>query len=339
MKKAAFTFNLYMVGLFILAFAMQMSSFGQTPVLQGKPVPVNFCISQTVMDLYSRINDYRLQNNLPPVQLSKSLCYVATLHAKDLMLHHPDQGGCNSHSWSDKSFWKPFCYPRDENKKNSVWDKPRELTAYPAKAYEIVYWENSPLVADTVIMVWKTEEYFNSFLLNTGKWREKPWNAIGIAIYENYACAWFGESTDPEGTAYVCGNMPVVQKKDTIKPGAVVKKPRITAVKKVKTDSLSTRPADTIPPKAVAPVSKTDTVAKTYYIIVKTNLSMDAATKLVGALKVQEYPGAKVITRDDKIRVSVFESTSKPEVMTKLKEVKKTYKDAWLYKTEKTTAP
>ncbi len=339
MKKTVFTFNLHLVGLLFLASALQLNSFGQTAAVQGKPVPVNFCISQTVMDLFTRINDYRRQNDLPPLQLSKSLCYVATLHAKDLMLHHPDQGACNSHSWSDKSFWKPFCYPRDENKKNSVWDKPRELTTYPARAYEIVYWENSPLVADTVMMVWKTEAYFNSFLLNTGKWRENPWNAIGIALYENYACAWFGESADPAGTAYVCGNIPVIQTKDTTKPAVVVRKPRISAVKTVKTDTLPKKPADTILLKAVVPVSNTDTVAKTYYIIVKTNLSMEAAAKLVNTLKVQEYPDAKVITRDDKIRISVFESSSKPEVMTKLKEVKKTYKDAWLFKTEKITGP
>ena len=339
MKKVVLTLKKFLVGLLILASAMQMNSFGQTAVTQGKPVPVNFCISQTVMDLYARINDYRRQNDLPPVQLSNSLCYVAALHAKDLMLHHPDQGACNSHSWSDKSFWKPFCYPRDENKKNSVWDKARELTTYPAKAYEIVYWENSPLVADTVIMVWKTEEYFNSFLLNTGKWREKPWNAIGIAIYENYACAWFGEMADPAGTAYVCGKILVVPKKDTLKPAAVVKKPRAVPVKPLKTDSLTKKAADTVHPKTIVPAGKTDTVAKTYYIIVKTNLSMDVATKLVNTLKSQEYPEAKVITRDNKIRISVFESSSKPEVMAKLKEVKKTYKDAWLFKTEKTTGP
>ena len=59
---------------------------------------------------------------------------------------------------------------------------------------------------------------------------------------------------------------------------------------------------------------------------------MSAATKLVTTLKATEYPDARVITRDEKIRVSVFESPSKPVVTAKLKEVKKTYTDAWLYK-------
>jgi len=26
----------------------------------------------------------------------------------------------------------------------------------------------------------------------------KQWNAIGIAVSENYACAWFGEVADPK---------------------------------------------------------------------------------------------------------------------------------------------
>ena len=332
MKEPVLKKILTILGLLILISALPGQSVGQPSVKQGKPVPVNFCITPAVMELFIRINEYRQQFSLPPVQLSKSLCYVASLHAKDLSLHHPDQGGCNFHSWSGKSFWKPFCYPKDENKINSVWDKPRELTTYPAKAYEIVYWENALLVTDTVIMVWKTEEYFNSFLLNSGKWQGKQWNAIGIAVYENYACAWFGDAPDPEGVAYVCGSAPEVHAPDTVKPVVAVKKVRVPKPKPVKTDSIISKPPDTLSAKPAEPIRTNDTTIKTYYIIVKTNLSMSAATKLVTTLKATEYPDARVITRDEKIRVSVFESPSKPVVTAKLKEVKKTYTDAWLYK-------
>jgi hypothetical protein len=320
---------------------------GQTVLKQGPPVPVSFCIGTGEMQLYRMINEYRKRFNLPPIPLSKSLSYVAALHAKDLFLHHPDQGACNFHSWSDKGFWKPFCYPKDESKKSSVWDKPRELTKYPSKAYEIVYWENNPLVLDTIIMVWETEDYFNSFLLNSGKWMGKTWNAIGIAVYENYACAWFGEISDPDGEAIVCGSKPVKPLQDTLKPPVppVVKpaaKPKKlktpkTAVKKA--DSLAIKPADTLhvisadsltgkPKTANLPV---DSTAGIYYIIVKTNVSADAAKKLAGTLS-GEFPAAKVLDKEGKIRVSVFESPDKATVMATLKEVKKKYKDAWLLK-------
>jgi hypothetical protein len=240
------------------------------------------------------------------------LSYVASLHAKDLFVNHPDQGACNVHSWSAKGSWSPFCYPKDETKKNSVWDKPRELTRYPSRAYEIVYWENNPLIADTIMMVWETESYYNGFLLNSGKWAEKKWNAIGIAIFENYACAWFGEVNDPEGDVLVCGTKTEKKSKDTT--GTVIK-PNVDK---------NIQPAKASLPK--------DSIPGTYYIIVKTNLSLKAANTLVNSLKTDQYPDAKVLVKDDKIRVSVFESADKATAMTKLKEVKKTYKDAWLFK-------
>jgi len=65
--------------------------FGQPLVKQGPPVPVSFCISAMEMELYGMINEYRVKYNLPPVPLSRSLSYVAHLHARDLFLHHPDQ--------------------------------------------------------------------------------------------------------------------------------------------------------------------------------------------------------------------------------------------------------
>ncbi len=283
---------------FLILIAIACDSATAQPVKQGPPVPANFCIGADEMYLYSMINDYRRIHSLPPIPLSKSLCHVAAMHVKDLFLHHPDQGACNFHSWSDKGFWTPFCYPRDENRKNSVWDKPHELTKYPSKAYEIVYWENNPLVRDTIMMVWKSEEYFNGFLLNTGKWQGKPWNAIGIAIYENYTCAWFGEVRDPEGEAMLCGTKPQKKFIETTKQGDL-------------------------------PV---DTVAGCYYIIVKTNLSLEVSTKLVNTLKAGAYPAAKAIEKDGKYRVSVFESPDRATVTAKLKGVKKTYKDAWLLK-------
>jgi hypothetical protein len=333
--------------LLTLLLVLRIGATGQTVVKQGNAVPASFCISPAVMELYNMINGYRRQNELPPIQLSRSLCYVASMHVKDLSLHHPDQGPCNFHSWSAKGFWKPFCYPKDENKKNSVWDKPREITRYPSKAYEIVYWENTPLVTDTVFMVWKTEEYFNSFLLNAGKWEGRQWGAIGIAVNENYASAWFGEAADPEGAARVCGSAPPEPVKDTVKAAAVVKKPVVPVKKPAKAkvkpvahdslaakgaDSLAKTPSDTLAGKVTAPVITDDTIPKTYYIIVKTNISMEAATKLANTLKSKDYPDAKVITAGDKIRVSVFESPVKTTATAKLREVKRTYRDAWLFK-------
>ncbi len=112
--------------LIFLLFALA----GNTQPLQKQvnSIPVNFRTSQDEMRLYNMINDYRKKYDLPPIPLSASLCYVASAHVRDLFFHHPDQDPCNFHSWSDKGPWKAFCYPRDENKKNSVWDIPKEIT-------------------------------------------------------------------------------------------------------------------------------------------------------------------------------------------------------------------
>lgn len=322
-------FNKTVILFFVLFAGSNQYVLSQGNVKQGNPVPLNFCIKDSEMKLYHMVNEYRGRYNLPPIPLSKSLCYVAAQHAKDLMLFHPDQGSCNFHSWSNKGNWKPFCYPRDETKKASVWDKPRELTTYPSKAYEIVYWENTQIVPDSIMNVWKTEEYFNNFLLNSGKWQDQPWNAIGIAIFENYVCAWFGMAADPEGSAIVCGTKvekPAV--KDTVKP--------------------TTPPKKTVPPKKPVPPqnkplksdslkpAKTDSTAHaqpgSWYIIVKTNLPMEAARKLADDLRLKGYPQAQVLEKDGKTRVSVFGSADKPTAAAKLKEVKMVYKDAWLLK-------
>ncbi|MEI6174079.1 MAG: CAP domain-containing protein [Bacteroidota bacterium] len=320
---------LLLFSLMALSTIMNQSAFAQKAVKQGNPVPTVFCIDAREMNLYHMINDYRKQNNLPPIPLSKSLSYVADLHAKDLFAHHPDQGACNFHSWSNKGFWAPFCYPKDENKKNSVWDKPRELTKYASRGYEIVYWENNPLVTDTVMMVWKTEEYFNSFLLNTGKWQGKPWNAIGIAVYENYACAWFGEVQDPEGAATVCGAAPEPPKKDTLtQPVKPVKKP-VVETKKGKAVTPDANRNDTLVKKV------NDTTSVVYYIIVNTLLPKDKANQLANSLKEKGYPDAKLIEKNGKLRVSIMESPDKTAMMGKLKEVKKIYRDAWILKGDK----
>ena len=328
-----------------LGLIVPTSGQSQNTVKQGPAVPSSFCIGKVEQELYLAVNKFRKENNLPPIPLSVSLSYVAALHAKDLFLNHPDQGSCNSHSWSAKGFWAPFCYPRDENKKNSVWDKPRELTHYPSKAFEIVYSENNPLIRDTILMVWQGEDYFRSFLLNTGKWQGKTWNAIGIAVYENYACAWFGEAVDSDGGVSVCGAPPVIRPADSARPvvappakpvvpkkakptpkQAGVKKDSIPAIKK---DTLISR-KDTVPVLAVKPAA--DSIRGIYYIIVKTNLSTEAAAKFATELQGTGYPFTKVLNEGGKVRISAFESPDKPTVTAKLREIKRTYRDAWLLK-------
>ena len=309
-----------------LVFCFLLTAYnGNAHQLQktANTIPSNYRISEVEMRLYGMINDYRRRYDLPPIPLSISLSYVASAHVRDLFFHHPDQEPCNFHSWSDKGPWKAFCYPRDENKKNSVWDEPREFTPYKDKGYEIVYWENSQVDIDSVFTLWKSVGYFNSFLMNTGKWQGTKWEAIGIGIYENYACAWFGQTADPGGPPLLEGQNPVPKEvADTVKPSEMIQDNAQEALPVVSGDSSQ---AATKANTAQGPPLK-------YYIIVRSNIPVKDVQKFIIFYTEKGYPATKSLEHEGKARISIFETFDKAEAMAKLKEVKRTYRDAWLMK-------
>jgi len=316
---------------FVLTFCLANLIIGQQVVKTVNSVPTNFCISTLEVKLYKMVNEYRKKFDLPPIPLSKSLCFVAASHVKDLYFNHPDDQPCNFHSWSDKGPWKPFCYPRDENKKNSVWDKPKEFTSYRGKGYEIVYWENNKVVIDSVIAFWKSIDYFKDFLMNTGKWQGKSWNAIGIGIYENYACAWFGEIPDHEGLPAICGIIAETLPPDTLNNSLL--KGKATKTSKTGVKAVNTKNADSITKElCMVKPECIDGMNGKIYVIVKSQISLADARRLLDGIKAKGYPDAKIILLGNKIRISVFESVSKSVAEKKLYEVKKVYKDAWMLK-------
>ncbi len=312
----------------LVILCSSMVSRGQMAEKTAKPVPASFCISSMEYKLYNMVNAYRQRYDLPPIPFSKSLCFVASTHVNDLFSHHPDQGSCNAHSWSDQGSWKPFCYPRDENKKNSVWDKPKELTPYRGKGFEIVYWENNAVVIDSIIALWKSMDYFNSFLMNTGTWQEKKWNAIGIGIHENYACAWFGELQDPEGEPNICGEeqkiilppeeKPAITGKEEPEKKAVVKKTSNELKKKEKPADLKVSGETTIPGK------------EKYYIIVKGTAPEKELQRFLKDLQSKGYSSSRLLERNGKQRISIMEFQKKSSADSALRQVKKTWEDAWI---------
>lgn len=317
------TFRNVVFFLFLILSAGLTGTAQNIPVKQVMDVPAGFCVTEAEWKLYRMINEYRRQYDLPPVPLSTSLCFVAKTHVKDLFLNHPDQDPCNAHSWSDKGPWKPFCYPGDENPKKgiSVWDKPKELSKYNGKGYEIVYWENNAVVIDSIITFWKSIDYFNGFLMNTGKWQGKRWNAIGIGIWENYAVAWFGEVPDPDGVPYVCGKEPVktAPVTDTAKP----KHDTLKAPAAVKAEPQK-------PPQQKPAVQPAPPSAGKYYIVVKSQLPLAESNRLADTLRAKGYPDAKVLKNNDKIRVVIFDALTREEANLKLSEARKLYRDAWI---------
>lgn len=162
------------------------------------------CLSKDEMKLYKLIMDYRKQKKLPSIPLSSSLTYVAKVHAQDLFDNKPEKGDCNTHSWSDKGKWTPCCYTPDHAKASCMWDKPRELTTYTGNGYEIAYWYSKDVIPELALKSWQGSKGHNPVIINQGVWKNQKWKAIGIGIYKNYACVWFGTEEDQNGKPKVC---------------------------------------------------------------------------------------------------------------------------------------
>lgn len=148
--------------------------------------------------LHALINQYRVSKGLAPIRLSKSLTYVAGIHAGDLGKNTPS-GSCNMHSWSGDGAWSSCCYTGDHAKASCMWNKPRELTDYPGNGYECSSMYSAGITADEALSSWKGSPGHNAVIISQGIWSSHPWKSIGVGIRGNYAVIWFGEEEDPAG--------------------------------------------------------------------------------------------------------------------------------------------
>lgn len=148
--------------------------------------------------LYHLINEYRSKNGLSRIPLSPSLTHVAQKHVKDLSQSQP-KGICNMHSWSHSGQWSACCYTSDHAQAKCMWNKPRELTAYPGNGYENAFGGRDGYKANAVSTLngWKKSKGHNALILNQGIWKDFHWQAMGVGIYDGYAALWVGEETDP----------------------------------------------------------------------------------------------------------------------------------------------
>lgn len=84
-----------------------------------------------------------------------------------------------------------------------MWDKPKELTSYNFRGYELVFSEEGIVDADSVFNLIKTTAEAAEMILTKGQHNDKNWLAMGVGISENYVSIWFGQRADnsPKPTA------------------------------------------------------------------------------------------------------------------------------------------
>lgn len=167
------------------------------------------CLTQTEVELYKLINEYRTQKGLPAIKLSASLSIVARTHAKDQTENFKEGKRCNMHSWSNKGSWTSCCYTPDHKKAKCMWDKPRELTNYPGDGFEISFFSTYPHAtaedyAKEILEGWQKSRGHNDVIINKSIWKDMKWQAIGIGINGEYADVWFGAEEDSAGEPRFC---------------------------------------------------------------------------------------------------------------------------------------
>ncbi|MEJ2599758.1 MAG: CAP domain-containing protein [Anaerolineales bacterium] len=187
-----------------------------TPTSTSTPPTVQpgTCLTSEENNLISLINQYRAQNGLSPIPASKSLTTVGQWHVWDLMTNHPDSGtdsrglACTLHSWSDQGqgLWTPVCYTSDNYYASEMWNKPDQITsgAYSWYGFEIAYYNSIQVTAQDALAGWKSSPAHNAVILEQGVWSGYHWKAIGVGIFQNYAVAWFGDQSDPQGAISQC---------------------------------------------------------------------------------------------------------------------------------------
>lgn len=174
------------------------------------------CLSAEEEELIGLVNAYRNQNGLPSIPVSLSLSLVAQWHVIDLHENNPDSGSdhglpCNGHSWSNAqpALWGSVCYTGDHQYAHGMWDKPSEITnnAYSDYGYEIaIDFISGQATASGALDGWKNSPAHNAVIVELDIWSGKNWPAMGVGIYEHHAVVWFGDQTDPQGTAEACGS-------------------------------------------------------------------------------------------------------------------------------------
>lgn len=260
----------------------------------------DFCLTKDEYRLYSLINDYRTKQGLGIIPISRSLCYVAKVHARDLYFNNPDTSSCSLNSWSDKGLWTACCHSRTTPNPVCIYNKPKELTKYAGEGHELAYWDSEELSPDTILHFWQSIEQTKEVLLNQKKWSYFKWKALGIGLYKGYACVWVGEVTDTLPEPTLCGNAPGSDKLE-------------------------------LPLKDIFKEVISSPTGRSYIIFGSFNTREDAA-KMVGKYRKEGFPQAKILINDSTYRVSLADYATQQEAMNARKILGDGFKEAWVTK-------
>lgn len=173
-------------------------------LLAQKKIPSEFCITPQEKILFDQLNNLIEDYGNPRLKLSTSLSYVARVHINDLLNNHPDTSICNLSSWSDKGDWTSCCHNPYVPQQDCMWDKPKELTTYPYRGYELICYFEDVFTYDSVLNLWAGSKEVLDMLLANGNFSKKNWICMGVAQNKHYASVWLGQRADKVKKPVIC---------------------------------------------------------------------------------------------------------------------------------------
>ena len=263
----------------------------------------DLCLTPQELELAQSINKTRIAKGLPEVPLSRSLCYVADVHAKDLYFFHQGGGNCSLHSWSDKGRWSGCCYENPKTDGRCMHNKPSELTDYSGLGFELVYWDNTTSCSENALSVWLQNTSTSAMWFNSKAYEIYDWNAMGVSIFKGYVIVWFGTIHDNSAAISMC-----------LPAGEIAPQPIITSSEASVSDSL--KPA-TIP-------------SKLFYVVVASYGSKADAVKDKTRWEKRFFEPLKLIDSNGKYRLAVGAYENMETAESVMKKIKKEVHDAWI---------
>jgi hypothetical protein len=260
----------------------------------------DICLTKDEYRLYSLINESRAKKGLAVIPISKSLSYVAKIHARDLFHNNPDTSFCSLNSWSDQGPWTDCCHSKYTPNPTCIVNKPSELTKYPGEGHELCFWDSETLNPDTVMKFWLSVDAAREIFMNEKKWGYFNWKAMGVGMYKGYVCLWLGEMLDSLSEPTLCGSA----------PGADF----LPMPDKPETDVF-----------LKAPTGR-------YYLIFASLKTEADARKEVERFKKEGFSQSKIILKDNLYRVSLSDYKTQQEALNAKKELGEKYKAAWVTK-------
>ena len=313
---------------FIFSFVLALSVSAQQV-----SIPEQVCMNGFEEQLNTLIDAYRSENEAHTIQISKKLTFVAKLHARDLYHNRIDKDSCSMQSWSDKGFWNACCFSeRDNSKQSCMWNKPKEITGYGGKAYEVIY--NGGSEPKRIMELWKGSSFYSDILKNSGRYADKDWAAIGIGQYKNVTVVWFGEVEDEEREVEKCSG---AEPEYDLKNGTIVTPTQVADTRNNGVNTLTANDNDENNNNADADGEKSNTGLESgkFYLIYGSYSTEEYANAAVSQLSGQ-FPQARVITMSDsdRYRIALYEYSSKEEAREGQNKLDYTYVGAWVLAAE-----